>query len=361
MSDERYLVTGARGMLGQAVTAELLARGCVVAPTDLPETDLADEAAARRLFGAVRPTRVIHCAAYTAVDRAETDPETCRRVNAEAPGIVARACARAGAAMLFVSTDFVFDGEPPAPPGRPSEGATPHPAGASVPPNLGSEAARRPYREDDEPHPLSIYGQTKLAGEQAVAAALERHQIVRTAWLYGPGKRNFVSAMLERLWRGERVRVVDDQTGSPTYTPDLARALADLVALCGRGAADVSGARGSDTAVVAGVCGRDIVGVAGIRGRGVNDAAEAATGVFHCVNAGQTTWCGLTRRAAELAGLDPNAVEAIPTSGYPTPARRPAWSVLDCPRVRSLGMTPMRPWEEALAEYVTLLAREHRG
>jgi dTDP-4-dehydrorhamnose reductase len=326
LNGERYLVTGARGMLGQAVTAELMLRGCIVIPTDLPEADLTDEAVAQRLFDAVRPTRVIHCAAYTAVDRAESDAETCRRVNAEMPAVVARACARVGAAMLLVSTDFVFDGR----------------------------AVGRPYREDDTPRPVSVYGQTKLDGERAVAAALERHQIVRTAWLYGPGKRNFVSAMLERLWRGERLRVVDDQTGSPTYTLDLAAALADL---CGAGVAGAAGTVGGPAATgEAGAAGAT-KGAGFSSSAGASDAARA-TGTFHLVNAGRTTWCGLTRRAAELAGLTPEDVEAIPTSDYPTAARRPVWSVLDCSRAWSLGVPPMRPWGEALADYVALLARQ---
>lgn len=327
-------------MLGQAVTAELLGRGCRVTPTDLPDADLTDEAVAQRLFDAVRPTRVIHCAAYTAVDRAESDADTCRRVNAEMPAVVARACARAGAAMLLVSTDFVFDGEPVAQasclPKPDAAESVKQPGGASAQGPGAASAYRRPYREDDAPRPLGVYGQTKLEGERAVAAALERYQIARTAWLYGPGKRNFVSGMLERLWRGERLRVVNDQTGSPTYTLDLAAALADL---SGAGAVGAASAADATDAVI----------------------AARATGIFHLVNAGQTTWCGLVRRAAELAGLDPETVEAIPTSGYPTPARRPAWSVLDCSRAWSLGVPPMRPWGAALAEYVALLSLERQG
>ncbi len=277
---DRYLVTGARGMLGQAVLAVLRAQGRAVRGADLPEVDLTDPAVVRRVWETERPTHVIHCAAYTNVDGAESDGELCMRLNVRMPERVARACAQIGARMLMISTDFVFDGQ-----------------------------ARRPYRETDPTGPLSVYGRTKLEGEQAAAAVLEDLQIARTAWLFGPGKRNFVSAMIERMRKGIPLRVVDDQWGSPTYTGDLAGRLVELSRLEERG-------------------------------------------VFHLVNGGMTTWCGLTRKTAELAGFVPYAIEAIDTAGYPTPACRPAWSVLDCSRAWALGVTPMRDWTEALAEYI---------
>jgi dTDP-4-dehydrorhamnose reductase len=279
---EKYLVTGARGMLGQAVVAVLRAQGRVVSGTDLPEVDLTDPVVIRRVWEMERPTHVIHCAAYTNVDGAESDVELCTRVNVQMPERVARACQETGTRMLTISTDFVFDG-----------------------------LSRRPYRETDPTGPLSVYGRTKLEGEQAVAAVLEDHQIVRTAWLFGPGKCNFVSAMLERIRKGIALRVVDDQWGSPTYTGDLAGRLVELSRL-------------------------------------------EARGVFHLVNGGMTTWCGLTRKTAELAGFDPGVIEAIDTAGYPTPAHRPAWSVLDCARALALGVSPLRDWSEALGEYIRL-------
>ncbi len=283
---DKYLVTGVRGMLGQAVLAVLRAQGRAVSGTDLPEVDLTDPAVVRRVWETERPTHVIHCAAYTNVDGAESDVELCTRVNVRMPELVARACAETGARMLTISTDFVFDGQ-----------------------------SKRPYRETDPTGPLSVYGRTKFEGEQAVAAVLEDHQIARTAWLFGPGKRNFVSGMIERMRKGIPLRVVDDQWGSPTYTGDLAERLVALSRLDERG-------------------------------------------VFHLVNGGMTTWCGLTRKAAELAGFDPNAIEAIDTASYPLPAHRPAWSVLDCSRAWSLGLSPMRDWTEALEEYVRLHASD---
>jgi len=286
MRREHFLVTGAKGMLGMAVVDYLRQRGETVTGTDLPESDLTDPRVARELVRRLRPTRVIHCAAYTQVDKAESDIEVCRRVNAFMPRHVGAACAEAGASMLLVSTDFVFDGR-----------------------------AREPYPVDAAPAPAGAYAQTKYEGEQALAEVLPRHQIARTAWLFGPGKRNFVSAMYERLRQGMRLRVVADQTGCPTYTLDLARRLVAL-------------------------------------------STKEEFGVFHTVNTGHTTWCALTRKIAEFAGLDPNTVEAIRTEDYPTPARRPAYSVLDCSRTWALGIEPMRAWEEALKEYVQLLLRE---
>ena len=286
MRREDFLVTGAKGMLGMAVVDYLRQRGETVTGTDLPEADLTDSRAARELVRRLRPTRVIHCAAYTQVDQAESDIEVCRRVNALMPRHVGAACAETGASMLLVSTDFVFDGR-----------------------------AREPYPVDAAPAPAGAYAQTKYEGEMALAEVLPRHQIARTAWLFGPGKRNFVFAMYERLRQGMRLRVVADQTGCPTYTLDLARCLVAL-------------------------------------------STKEEFGVFHTVNTGHTTWCALTRKIAEFAGLDPNTVEAIRTEDYPTPARRPAYSVLDCSRTWALGIEPMRAWEEALKEYVQLLLRE---
>jgi dTDP-4-dehydrorhamnose reductase len=286
MLQEHFLVTGAKGMLGMAVVDHLRSRGEKVTGTDLPDADLTDPAAARALILRLRPTRVIHCAAYTAVDKAESDEELCRRVNVLMPRNVGAACAEAGASMLLVSTDFVFDGR-----------------------------AREPYPVDAPAAPEGVYARTKYEGELALAEVLPRHQIARTAWLFGPGKRNFVSGMFDRLRQGMQLRVVDDQTGNPTYTRDLAKCLVAL-------------------------------------------STKEAFGIFHAVNAGQTTWCGLTRKTAEIAGFDPHTVATIRTEDYPTPARRPAYSVLDCSRTWALGIEPMRPWEKALREYVQLLLRE---
>jgi dTDP-4-dehydrorhamnose reductase len=278
--DETYLVTGAKGMLGSAVVDRLERLGMEVIGTDLPEVDLTDRDAVAGIIERVQPNHVIHCAAYTAVDGAESDADTCRAANILAPTLVAKACAKTGASMLLVSTDFVFDGH-----------------------------SRTPYRETDSPNPQGIYACSKLAGERSLALALERHQIVRTAWLFGPNGKNFVRSRFENLTSGMHLSVVDDQTGCPTYTLDLAERLVSL-------------------------------------------SQHDATGVFHLVNKGLCTWYELTCKIAELAGFDPGCVKPIPTEEYPCPAERPAWSVLDCSKAYALGVEPMRHWNEALENYV---------
>ena len=278
-----YLVTGAQGMLGSAVVARLCEAGLPCHGTDLPEADLTDRDAVDALFGRVRPTRVLHCAAYTNVDGAESDAEICRAVNVDATRNVAEACAQAEALMQCVSTDFVFGGD-----------------------------AGEPYQPDDPVAPRGVYATTKLEGERAVARALSNHQIVRTAWLFGPNGKHFVSAILSRLREGLPLRVVADQTGCPTYTLDLANRLVAL-------------------------------------------SQTSATGTFHLVNSGQCTWHAFAQRIAEIAGFDPDAIAAIATEDWPSPAPRPKWSVLDCSATHALGIEPMRPWHEALEAYLNLI------
>lgn len=287
--EQGFLVTGAKGMLGSAVLAHLRGLGDEATGTDLPEVDLTDGPAVERLIGGAGPSHVIHCAAYTNVDGAESEAEACRAANVAATANLARACANAGAAMLMVSTDFVFDG-----------------------------TAREPYAIDAATNPLGVYARSKLEGEQALAGGLERHQIVRTAWLYGRGGRNFVLAILGRLRQGEPLRVVADQIGSPTYTLDLAERLVGLARL-------------------------------------------EAFGVFHVTNAGQCSWHEFAREIARLSGFAPDSIEAIGTADWPSPARRPAWSVLDCSRAWQAGLEPMRPWQEALADYLDDLPKPAGG
>ncbi len=196
----RLFVTGSRGQLGRALERAAAAGGHEFVGRDLPELDITDAAAARGAVAEARPDAVINCAAYTAVDAAEADEARALAVNGTAVEYLAAAADSAGARLVQISTDFVFDG-----------------------------AAGRPYREDDPPHPLSAYGRTKLAGEGAAVAA-RRHLIVRTAWLFGDGA-NFVRAIRRQLDAGARtLRVVADQRGCPTYAEDLAGAVIALLA-----------------------------------------------------------------------------------------------------------------------------------
>jgi dTDP-4-dehydrorhamnose reductase len=197
----RWLVTGAAGMLGRDTVAELTRRGECVTALDRLALDITDAGSVAAAFTAHRPDVVVNCAAYTAVDDAESDERTALRINGEGPRLLARACAVHGARLVHVSTDYVFSGE----------------------------ARATPYAEDDPPAPRTAYGRTKLAGERAVREELpERSVILRTAWLYGAHGRNFVSTMIALEGSRDTVDVVDDQRGQPTWSADVASRVADL-------------------------------------------------------------------------------------------------------------------------------------
>jgi len=275
----RLLVIGSEGQLGRALTVAARAHEIEVEGHDLDTLDIRDPHAVERLTSACRPDVVANCAAFTAVDRAEDEEDAAREINATAVGGLAAACNRVGAALVHVSTDYVFDG-----------------------------SAARPYREDDPPGPRSAYGRTKLEGED-LARRADRHLIVRTAWLYGRGGHNFVEAIRAQVEGGaERLRVVADQTGCPTFCDDLAGAILALVHV-------------------------------------------AAEGVVHAVNSGHTTWHGFAEAIVRELGADVE-VEPVPTSEFPRPAPRPAWSVLDTGRFTRLVGRPMPPWQDALHRYL---------
>jgi len=196
----KVLITGAKGMLGQDMVAEFQRRDYEVHAADHKILDITDIQAVRAAITALKPDIVVNCAAYTDVDKAESEPEIAMRVNGLGPRNLALACEATGAVLLHISTDYVFDGE--------KEG---------------------PYEIWDTPNPINVYGKSKLWGENYVRSLMHRYFIVRTSWLFGKGGRNFVTTMLELAKRGGPIRVVNDQRGCPTYTVDLARACADLV------------------------------------------------------------------------------------------------------------------------------------
>lgn len=196
----KVLVTGANGQLGYDLMRRLEARGIAHRGIDIADCDLTDAAATRAYLLAYAPDRVIHCAAYTQVDRAESEPELCRRINADATRTIAEACRTMGSAMVYVSTDYVFGGEGDA-----------------------------PFETDSPRDPRSVYGRTKAEGEDAVMAALNAYYIVRTSWVFGVNGKNFVRTMLRLGAEKDCLNVVDDQIGSPTYTDDLARLLCDMI------------------------------------------------------------------------------------------------------------------------------------
>lgn len=196
----KVLVTGVKGQLGYDVAGELAKRGTEVVGVDVDEMDITDEAAVKRVILGAAPDAVIHCAAYTAVDAAEDNEEMCRRVNADGTRYIANVCKELDIKMLYISTDYVFDGQ-----------------------------GTRPWEPDDERNPLSVYGQTKYEGELAVQNALDKYFIVRITWTFGVNGKNFVKTMLRLAEKGSSIRVVNDQYGSPTATADLAVLLSDMI------------------------------------------------------------------------------------------------------------------------------------
>jgi dTDP-4-dehydrorhamnose reductase len=283
----RPLVTGAAGMLGRDVCAVLERAGQEPLAVDLPELDITDAAAVLAFFEDRRPEAVLNCAAWTDVDGAETHREQAHAVNAEGAGNLARAAAEIGVALLHISTDYVFDGRAP----------------------LDAGGHRRPYIESDPTGPSSVYGQSKLAGEQQVLAASSRHAVVRTAWLYGLHGRNFVDTMLRLADEREAVQVVDDQIGSPTWSGHLAPAALGLLE------------------------------------RGVS-------GLVHLTGAGAVSWNGFAQEIFRQAERDCR-VEPISSAQMARPAPRPAWSVLESERAEIL---PMPDWRDGLAGYLAARA-----
>ena len=196
----RVLVTGVKGQLGHDVMNELAKRGHIGVGVDVEEMDITDPQACRKVIGEADVEAVVHCAAYTAVDAAEDNIEVCRKVNAYGTENIAKVCRELGLKMMYISTDYVFDGE-----------------------------GERPWEPDDERHPLNVYGQTKYEGELAVEKYLEKYFIVRIAWVFGINGNNFIKTMLRLSETHDTLTVVDDQIGSPTYTYDLARLLVDML------------------------------------------------------------------------------------------------------------------------------------
>lgn len=196
----KVLVTGTKGQLGYDVVNELEKRGHTAVSVDIEEMDITDAVSVERVITEAEVEAVIHCAAYTAVDAAEDNAEICRRVNAEGTENIAKVCKKLDLKMIYISTDYVFDGE-----------------------------GERPWEPDDERHPLNVYGQTKYEGELAVEKYLEKYFIVRIAWVFGVNGKNFIKTMLKLSETHEELNVVDDQVGSPTYTYDLAVLLVDMV------------------------------------------------------------------------------------------------------------------------------------
>ncbi|MBM9621624.1 dTDP-4-dehydrorhamnose reductase [Streptomyces zhihengii] len=289
-----WLVTGADGMLARDVTARIAADGERGAALGRAALDITGPDDVRAALAAHRPDVVVNCAAWNDVDGAETHEEAAHAANATGPRVLAEACKESGAVLLHVSTDYVFAGD-----------------------------AHEPYPEDASTDPRGAYARSKAAGERAVLELLpETGHVVRTAWLYGAGGRNFVRTMIGLEAARETVDVVDDQRGQPTWSADLAALLLRL----GRGALDGS----------------------------------VPPGIQHGTSSGETTWYGLTREIFRLLGADPDRVRPTTSAAFERPAPRPAYSVLGHERLRTSGIEPIREWREALGEAFPEIVRAHR-
>jgi dTDP-4-dehydrorhamnose reductase len=300
----RFLVTGEGGQVGEALRLTLAPLGEVVIPT-LAEWDLTDLEATRRMVREVRPRWVVNAAAHTAVDKAESEPELAFAINATAPGVLAEEARKIGAAMVHYSTDYIFDG-------------------------TGTNA----YVESDPPNPLNVYGRSKLGGELALSASGAAYFTFRTSWVYGATGNNFVRSILRLAREREHLRIVADQHGAPTWSFELARLTADVIGQVER--------------------------IAGKNECSLSEAAIPLRGVYHATGSGETTWYGFATQAiAEWQKREPGAklatVEPIPTTEYPTPAKRPMNSRLDCGKLERTFGWRMPEWSESLATVVGLL------
>lgn len=279
------LLFGAGGQLGTKLQTLLTSRG-VVRPLDQKDIDLRDHTRLRALIHETRPGLIVNAAAYTAVDAAENDTETARLVNAGAPQIMAECARDLGALLVHYSTDYVFDG-----------------------------TAQAPYTEDAPTRPLGVYGQTKLAGEMAIAESGADFLTLRTAWLYSNRGKNFLNTMLKLAAERSELRVVNDQIGCPTYADLLAETTMQMLE--------------------------------GLYTNGV--LRKERCGLYHATCGGSTSWWGFARRIVELAGYGERVlVLPIPTSEYPTPAKRPGYSVLSNAKLEATFGIRMPDWEAGL-------------
>lgn len=275
----KILVTGAAGQLGQDVVKEAEKRGHKVIPADLAEFDITDDAATEKFICGKKPDCVIHCAAYTAVNRAEEEESLCYAVNVSGTRNVASACKKTGAKMIYPSTDYVFNGK-----------------------ETGF------YTPESRPDPLSVYGRTKYQGEQVLQELLERYFIVRISWVFGAGGNNFVKTMIRLADSRDRLGVVCDQIGSPTYTAHLAPLLLDM-------------------------------------------AQSEKYGTYHATNEGECSWFDFACEIFRLTGQT-ITVEALTSEEYPSKAKRPKNSRLSKEKLDFAGFSRLPSWQDALREFL---------
>ncbi len=299
---ERILLTGGSGQVGRELVRTLAALGEVVTPTHA-EMDLADARSVRQTIRRTRPRWIVNPGAYTAVDKAESEPDIAQAVNAEAVAVMGEEALAVGAGILHFSTDYVFDG-----------------------------TKVEPYTEDDATGPASVYGRTKLMGEQALKRSGAAHAIFRTSWVYGVTGKNFVLTILKLARERETLQIVADQHGSPTWSRDLAGMAADFIAMC--------------------------EGQAG--GGDLHAAVGELGGLYHAAGSGYTTWFEFASEAVAMAkrrepGVSFAKLEPITTAQFPTAARRPANSRMSCARLEERLGWQMMDWQESLREVMAEL------
>lgn len=283
MKKKTILITGANGQLGREMRVVLENDQFVNSIyTDVDELDITDAQAIEKCIAGNQVDYIVNCAAYTAVDAAESNVELCTKLNVEAPTLLAQAAHKHGAKLIHISTDYVFDG-----------------------------TNCRPYREDDEPCPTSVYGTTKLDGERHIIDVAPESIIIRTSWLYSPHGKNFVKTMIELGRSRESLRVVCDQIGTPTYALDLASVIKKFI-----------------------------------------DCEQWHPGIYHFSNEGAISWYDFTMAIHRLAGITTCHVLPCMTKDYPTPATRPHYSVLDKSKIKATLGIEIPYWEESLIQCI---------
>ncbi|MFR3729974.1 dTDP-4-dehydrorhamnose reductase [Lacrimispora sp.] len=276
----KVFVTGVKGQLGFDIMNELKKRGHEAIGVDIEEMDITDEESVNRVIKAAAPDAVIHCAAYTAVDAAEDNEELCRKVNAAGTGYIARVCRELDIKLMYISTDYVFNGQ-----------------------------GTRPWEPDDKREPLNVYGQTKYEGELAIEEILEKYFIVRIAWVFGVNGKNFIKTMLNLGKTRDKLTVVADQIGSPTYTYDLARLLVDMI-------------------------------------------ETEKYGRYHATNEGLCSWYEFACEIFKQAGMNVT-VEPVSSDQFPVKAKRPMNSRMSKDKLDENGFVRLPSWQDALARYLT--------
>lgn len=278
----RVLITGAGGMLGSQVASAYKALGAEVYPFNRKELNICDIETLKIVFYSIKPTLVVNCAAYTVVDKAEVEKETAFLVNGLGPKYIACLCRDMKAVFVHISTDYVFNGK-----------------------------SNTPYRVYDPTGPINVYGKSKFYGEQVIRETYDRYFIIRASWLFGPGGKNFVDTFIKLCSKTDPIKIVNDQTGCPTYTADLAQGIVKL-------------------------------------------AQTGVFGTYHLTNSGQVTWYGLALEIKKLLNLK-NQVVPCGSEDFPRPARRPRYSVLDPFPLHAVTGLKLPSWQDALRRYLGVI------